>query len=180
MKFFLKRELFYIPIIGFAWWVLDFPFMSRHSRETLRKKPHLIGEDINTTRKSCEKFKNRPVAIVNFIEGTRFTAAKYAEQKSPYRNLLKPKSGGIAFVLKALDGKINKILNLTIKYKKPTSFWNFLCGDLKKIVLDVETIKVTDDYIGNYQQDESFKIRFQNIISDIWKSKDQTFDEINV
>ena len=29
LKFFLKRELIWVPVIGLAWWALDFPFMQR-------------------------------------------------------------------------------------------------------------------------------------------------------
>ena len=38
VKFFLKKELIYIPVIGMAWWAMDFPFMSRYSKETLKEK----------------------------------------------------------------------------------------------------------------------------------------------
>ena len=31
LKFFLKQELIYVPVIGLAWWALDFPFMKRGS-----------------------------------------------------------------------------------------------------------------------------------------------------
>ncbi len=40
LKFFLKKELIYVPILGLAWWALDFPFMRRYSKSflaTLRK-----------------------------------------------------------------------------------------------------------------------------------------------
>ena len=29
LKFFTKKELLYVPVIGLAWWALDFPFMQR-------------------------------------------------------------------------------------------------------------------------------------------------------
>src|SRR5690606_25103382 len=31
MRFFLKRQLFWVPLLGLAWWALDFPFMGRHT-----------------------------------------------------------------------------------------------------------------------------------------------------
>ena len=31
LKFFLKKELIYVPVIGICWWALDFPFMKRYS-----------------------------------------------------------------------------------------------------------------------------------------------------
>jgi hypothetical protein len=36
---------------------------------------------------------------MNFVEGTRFTPAKHAAQRSPYKHLLKPKAGGLAMAL---------------------------------------------------------------------------------
>jgi 1-acyl-sn-glycerol-3-phosphate acyltransferase len=39
LKFFLKKQLIWVPVLGFAWWALDFPFMQRHSREYLERHP---------------------------------------------------------------------------------------------------------------------------------------------
>ena len=35
LKFFLKQELIYVPVIGLAWWALDFPFMRRNRKTTI-------------------------------------------------------------------------------------------------------------------------------------------------
>ncbi|MBS0437015.1 MAG: 1-acyl-sn-glycerol-3-phosphate acyltransferase, partial [Proteobacteria bacterium] len=85
LKFFLKAELIWVPVIGLAWWALDFPFMKRGRGHGAR------SSDLKTTREACEKFKRIPTAVMNFVEGTRFTRAKHHAQKSPYRHLLKPK-----------------------------------------------------------------------------------------
>ncbi|MHB8495147.1 MAG: acetyltransferase, partial [Casimicrobiaceae bacterium] len=37
LKFFLKQQLIYVPVIGLAWWALDFPFMRRHSDTYLKR-----------------------------------------------------------------------------------------------------------------------------------------------
>ena len=97
LKFFLKKELIWVPFLGLAWWALDFPFMKRYSTKFLAKHPHLKGKDLDSTRKACEKFKHTPVSIMNFVEGTRFTPEKKEKQQSPYNHLLKPRAGGIAF-----------------------------------------------------------------------------------
>jgi 1-acyl-sn-glycerol-3-phosphate acyltransferase len=36
IKFFLKKELIWVPVMGAAWWALDFPFMKRYSKEFLK------------------------------------------------------------------------------------------------------------------------------------------------
>jgi len=41
LKFFIKKELFWFPFLGQAWWALDFPFIKRYSKAKLQKKPHL-------------------------------------------------------------------------------------------------------------------------------------------
>ena len=129
LKFFLKKELIYVPFMGIAWWALDFPFMKRYSKDFLKKNPHLKGKDIETTRKACEKFKHKPVSVMNFLEGTRFTPQKHNKQQSKFQYLLKPKAGGIAFVLDAMGDHLTKIVNVTIYYPDgiPT-FFDFISG----------------------------------------------------
>ena len=102
LKFFIKKEMFWFPILGQAWWAMDFPFIKRYKKSLLEKKPHLRGKDLEITRKACAKFKKIPISVMNFVEGTRFTKAKHSLQKSPYVHLLKPKAGGIASVLGAI------------------------------------------------------------------------------
>ncbi len=39
LKYFLKRELIWVPILGLAWWALDYPFMKRYTPEFLKTSP---------------------------------------------------------------------------------------------------------------------------------------------
>ncbi len=73
LKFFIKQELIWYPILGIAWWALDMPFMQRYSASYLTKHPEKRGKDTEATRKSCEKFRDSPTSVINFIEGTRFS-----------------------------------------------------------------------------------------------------------
>lgn len=50
LKFFIKQELIKVPLLGFAWWALDFPFMKRYSPEFLEKNPQFKGKDMEITR----------------------------------------------------------------------------------------------------------------------------------
>ncbi|GLX80698.1 acyltransferase [Thalassotalea eurytherma] len=173
LKFFLKKELIYVPIIGIAWWALDFPFMKRYSQSFLKKNPHLIGSDIATTRKACEKFKNKPVSVMNFIEGTRFTQAKHEKQKSPFQHLLRPKAGGIAYVLDAMGEHLTKVVNVTIYYPKgiPT-FWQFVSGQVDDIEVNIETFEINEQMSGDYFNDKAFKQSFQQWLNQLWHDKD--------
>lgn len=70
LRFFLKSQLIWVPLLGPAWWALDFPFMKRYSKETLLRHPELQGKDREATRRACEKFRHMPVSVMNFVEGT--------------------------------------------------------------------------------------------------------------
>jgi 1-acyl-sn-glycerol-3-phosphate acyltransferase len=173
LKFFLKKELIYVPILGLAWWALDFPFMKRYSQSFLRKNPHLKGKDLETTRKACAKFKHKPVSVMSFIEGTRYTQKKHDKQNSPFNCLLKPKAGGIAFVLDAMGEHLNTIVDVTIYYPDgiPT-FVDFLYGRVKKVQVEVHTTEITKELSGDYFNDRSFKISFQKWLTQFWHDKD--------
>ena len=173
-KFFLKKQLIRVPLLGTAWWALDYPFMERFSKDFLEKNPYMKGKDLETTRKACARYRHTPVAILNFIEGTRFTKEKHARQQSPYRHLLRPKAGGFAFALAAMDGKIRNMLDVTIIYPPaPFTFWDYLCGRIETIAVRIEKITVPADFLqGDYLNDESFRGRFQAWVSELWQQKD--------
>jgi hypothetical protein len=97
-RFFVKESLFWLPVLGQAWWALDMPFMKRYSKELMARRPELKGKDLENARTACEKFRGMPVAIMNFPEGTRFSEGKRMGRESSYRNLLEPRIGGIGQV----------------------------------------------------------------------------------
>ena len=173
LKFFLKKELIYVPILGLAWWALDFPFMKRYTQSFLKKNPHLRGKDLDTTRKACEKFKHKPVSVMSFIEGTRFTQAKHDKQKSPYSHLLKPKAGGIAFVLDAMGEHLTTLVDVTICYPEgiPT-FADFLSGRIKNVHIEIHSRKIEKELNGDYMNDRAYKIAFQKWLTQFWHEKE--------
>ena len=174
LKFFLKQELIWVPVIGLCWWALEFPFMKRFSKEYLAKHPEKRGQDLATTRKACERYKTNPVAVFNFLEGTRLTPAKHAQQKSPFTNLLKPKAGGIAFVLDAMGEQLHSIVNVTIRYPHGVpGFWDLLCGRLDAVQVRFEEVAIPENFIGhNYDQDEEYRQQFQAWVNQLWEEKD--------
>jgi 1-acyl-sn-glycerol-3-phosphate acyltransferase len=179
LKFFLKKELIYVPLLGLAWWALDFPFMKRYSQAFLKKNPSLKGEDLKTTRRACAKFKYKPVSVMNFIEGTRFTHEKHRQQQSPYSQLLKPKAGGIAFVLDAMGEHLNKIVDVTIYYPEGTpSFNDFVSGKVNHIEVVIETMVIEENLKGDYFNDRATKIHFQKWVNRIWQDKELKLIEL--
>ncbi len=179
IKFFLKKELIWVPMLGLAWWALDFPFMKRYSASFLEKNPHLKGKDIEITRRACAKYRQLPVSVMNFVEGTRFTPQKHRKQKSPHRHLLRPKAGGVGFVLSALGEYLTGILNVTIAYPEGRrSFWDFLCGRVKKISVRIETLPVTKELLGDYINDSAYREAFQNWLNNLWAEKDMLLETL--
>jgi len=179
LKFFLKQELIWVPVMGVAWWALDFPFMKRYSRAVIEKKPHLKGKDLEITRKACEKFKNIPVSVMNFVEGTRYSPAKHQSQKSPHKNLLRPRSGGVAFVLSAMGDHLSCILNVTIAYPEGVrTFWEFLCGKVGHVVVNIESLPVTDEILGDYFEDSEYRVQFQQWLNSLWAEKDELLERM--
>lgn len=175
LKFFLKQELIWVPLLGLAWWALDFPFMKRYTRAQLEKHPELKGKDMETTRRACAKYAHFPVSVMNFFEGTRFTRAKHDEQGSPYLHLLKPKAGGAAFTLKAMGGQLHKLLDFTIVYPPNTtrSLLGFLGGAMDEVQVIVHQRPIPDWAAeGDYENDPEFRARIQAWISEIWAEKD--------
>ncbi len=174
LKFFLKQQLIWVPVIGLAWWGLDFPFMKRYSREYLIKHPEKRGEDLTATRIACEKFRYTPVSVMNFVEGTRFTPAKHARQKSPYARLLVPKAGGVAFVLDAMGDAIQTLVDVTIAYPggAPT-FWDFMCGRVKEIRMEIHTVAIPEHLKGrDYSTDAEHRRNVKDWLAVQWQAKD--------
>jgi 1-acyl-sn-glycerol-3-phosphate acyltransferase len=180
LKFFLKQELIRVPVMGQAWWALDFPFMKRFSKSYLEKHPEMKGKDIETTQKACEKFKYMPTSVMNFFEGTRLTESKHAEQQSPYEHLLNPKSGGFAFALNAMGDKFQSLLDCTIVYPGGIpNFSDFLHGRIPEVVVRIREVPIPAEFCqGDYENDAEFKQRFQSWISDLWANKDREIEEL--
>ena len=180
LKFFLKQQLIWVPIMGLAWWALEFPFMRRHSEEFLKKHPEMRGKDQATTRKACEKFALIPTSVMNFLEGTRFTRAKHQRQKSPYKHLLKPKAGGIALALNAMGDKFQAILDVTIVYPDGTpTFTQFLSGKLKRVIVRVRRLPVPQDLAqGDYAGDAAVREAYQQWVHQLWLDKDAQIEAL--
>lgn len=180
LKFFLKQELIWVPVIGVAWWALDFPFMQRHGKAELRRRPELRSQDAEATRRACAKFSLVPTSVMNFAEGTRFTAAKHSAQESPYRHLLKPKAGALALALNAMGERFKSLVDATIVYPggAPT-FWQFLCGRSPRIVVRLREVPIPAAFCtGDYAGDKAFRVSFQQWLAQLWEEKDRQIGDL--
>jgi 1-acyl-sn-glycerol-3-phosphate acyltransferase len=173
LKFFLKRQLIYVPIIGLAWWALDFPFMQRKGGAS-------SAQDLERARLACEKFRLVPTSVINFLEGTRFTRAKHDAQRSPYRHLLKPRSGGIATALSTLGGHCHRLLDVTIVYPHGApKFWHLLSGRVDDVIVRVRQREIPADLVsGDYAGDPQFRARMQDWVNALWSEKDDQIERL--
>jgi len=180
LKFFLKQQLIYVPVIGLAWWALDFPFMKRHGKAELRKRPELRSQDAEATRRACEKFALVPTSVMNFAEGTRFTPAKHRAQASPYRHLLKPKAGALALALNAMGERFHSLIDVTIVYPAGApDFWQFLCGRAPCVVVRFRELPIPAEFCaGDYTADPAFRMEFQRWLAGLWEQKDRQIDAL--
>ena len=173
LRFFLKSQLIWVPLLGPAWWALDFPFMKRYSKEALLRHPELQGKDRQATRRACEKFRHMPVSVMNFAEGTRFTRAKHAAQHSPFRYLLRPKAGGVAFVLDAMGEALHAILDVTIVYPHgPCTIADLIAGRVREVRVHVRERPIGRELIGSYDEDAAFRGRVKAWMNELWHEKD--------
>jgi 1-acyl-sn-glycerol-3-phosphate acyltransferase len=178
LKFFLKKQLIWVPFLGIAWWALDFPFMRRYTPAYLEKHPEHRGKDLEATRHACEKFRVIPTSVMNFVEGTRFTPQKHAALGSQFRNLLPPRPGGVSFVLSAMGGTLHSMLDVTIAYTTGTpSLWDLCCGRVGTVIVDLRR-RAIEAWIaaGDYAGDPEFRERFKTWLGGIWADKDRALD----
>jgi 1-acyl-sn-glycerol-3-phosphate acyltransferase len=174
LKFFLKQQLVYVPVIGLAWWALDFPFLRRHGKAALKKHPELRTQDRDAAQAACAKFALVPTCVMSFPEGTRFSAAKQARQRAGFRHLLAPKAGALAMSLNALGAKFRSLVDVTIVYPDgvPT-FWQFLCGDCPRIVVRTRQLPIAPELCsGDHGADPAFRRHFHRWLEQLWHEKD--------
>ncbi|HEX7708705.1 MAG TPA: acetyltransferase [Thermoanaerobaculia bacterium] len=174
IRFFLKRGLLWFPIAGQACWALEFPFMRRYSAEYLEKYPERRGLDLETTRIACQRYSRLPVSILNFVEGTRFSREKHETQDSPWKHLLRPRIGGIAFVLASLAEQLDALYDVTIIYPEgDVTVWRFVTNRVPLIRAEVRRIEIPAAFrsaaiIEAGPAREAFKTWFNTI----WAEKD--------
>ncbi len=180
LKFFIKQQLIWFPLLGLGFWALDMPFMKRYSPSYLARHPEKKGADLEATRKACEKFRHTPTSVINFVEGTRFSEAKRVARNSPYEHLLLPRAGGVAVALSAMGEVFDAILDVTLVYADgPPKFWDMVCGDRVEVTLDVRILPIDRELIaGDYQNDRAFRRYVHGWLGGLWQEKDARIAEI--
>jgi 1-acyl-sn-glycerol-3-phosphate acyltransferase len=180
IRFFLKRILIWFPIVGLACWALEFPFMRRYSPKYLEHHPEKRGRDLETTRKACRRYQRIPVAILNFVEGTRFSVEKQDDQSSPYRHLLRTRPGGIGFVLASLGEQLDAMLDVTLVYPEhDVTMWDFVSNKLPWIVVHARRVEIPPELItAAITEQGPERERFKAWVEQLWREKDEEIERI--
>src|SRR5205085_1757575 len=130
--------------------------------------------DLETTRKACRRYRHVPVAILNFVEGTRFTEEKHADQESPYRHLLRPRIGGIGFVLASFGEELDAMFDVTLAYPGgDVEMWDYITGRVPKIIVQARRVDVPPEFFDSAVAEPGPpRDRFKVWIETLWKEKD--------
>ena len=183
LRFFIKQQLIFVPFLGQGLWALNFPSMKRYSKETMNKHPELRGKDLETTKRSCENLRGKPVSMLIYAEGTRFTPEKHSRKNSPYKNLLKPRAGGIHTVLSCLGDELTSILNVTLVYPGHVSpsLLDFLLGKIPKVVIRIESHKLGESGVPSFEtiQSKAGSLAVRHFLNQSWEVKDKIISKIH-
>ena len=176
--FILKDGLRWLPFVGWVCWAMDYPFVKRVTPAQVRKNPALKYHDRDSINQACERIKQQPFTLVNFLEGTRFSESKQQKQQSPYQNLLSPNAAGAALTFNALSEDISAVLDITLIYdQKNISFWHFLQGKLNHLQVRVTTIDPNQLSRGDFMQDREYRKAFRQELNQIWANKDNQLNQ---
>ena len=177
LKFFTKQQLIWVPGIGLAMYVLGFPYVKRVSKAEIKANRNLRNADRDNIAEACKGFKNHPTSILNFLEGTRRTSAKQLNQSSDYKNLLKPKIGGIEYVIKDMGDYLHKLIDVTIVYHDGTpTFWQFVKGECRSVKFVVSHYEIPKEVLAD--NDIERRSSLSGWIKTIWMQKDQQISEM--
>ena len=173
LKFLVKKQLKFVPLIGLICWAYDYPFLQRYTRRAIEKNPDLRERDLQRLRDACAKFAISPAAIMNYAEGTRFKRSKWEQQGKPYQYLLKPKAGGATVILDVMRHKLQSILDVTVVYSTENpSLWDFLCGKIPEVTVVVEEIPIKEVLPGP-NTTHQFQHYVEQWMNQLWARKDQ-------
>jgi 1-acyl-sn-glycerol-3-phosphate acyltransferase len=180
IRFFLKRELLWMPVVGLACWAIDFPFMKRYSPEFLEKHPEKRGEDLETTRRACRRYRHMPVTVLNFLEGTRMTETKRCDEESPYRHLLRPRVGGIAYVFATLGDQLDGIYDITLAYPgEEITFWHWASGQVPRIAVRIRRVEVPNEFFSAAATEPGpARDALKRWLDALWREKDEWLEGV--
>jgi 1-acyl-sn-glycerol-3-phosphate acyltransferase len=144
LKFFVKKQLKWVPGMGWGMQFLDCLFIDRD-----------WASDSEQIRRTFDRLVNGrvPVHLVSFVEGTRLTLPKL-EVAQAYargngltvpRHTLVPRSKGFSASVEGLRSHITAIYDLTIAYEEGVpSLWQYIKGFVQRIHVHVRRFPIEE------------------------------------
>ena len=155
LKFLIKRQLAWLPIVGWICYALNFPRLNRGGDGRAHR------QDLDAIKAASSTMHKERGALLIFAEGTRFTAEKHRNQNPPYKKLLNPRPGGLKMALAAMPPG-TPVVDITINYKNgETNFWKCLHGASRDIDIHIEAHSAAEI------------IDARNWLLDRWEQKDK-------
>ena len=141
IKFIVKKELLFMPLIGLICWAYEYPMVQRRSFKKDSDAQNNPKNDLEILESKLAGLSDHPASIINFAEGTRFNLEKREKHKSPHNNLLRARTGGLFFILDTFGNTIDYILDFTIIYKcKDPVFFKFLGRKCSEVIVRANKI----------------------------------------
>ena len=171
LKFFTKRELIWLPLLGLAMKLLGFPYVRRTRQTGGGNGQAAAAKDRDAITAACAVFRNHPTAVLSFLEGTRFTPAKRDARNSRFQHLLDPQIGGLSAVLASLAGELDTLLDVTIHYPgDPPDFWEFLQGKCPRARMRVAAHRLSGELCDPDPAAQRAKVGA--FVEALWQAKD--------
>lgn len=174
LKFFMKRALLWqLPVASWVCAAMGYPFVHRHTPAQIKRKPALMGQDLRTVQKACQRLRSSPSTLVNFLEGTRFTPEKAKKSNTPYQHLLRAQGSGVSAVINALGDSLSGIIDVTIAFPPKASMWGLLCGQVGWVKLHARKIDLDVDWQLGDLDERAYRRKISANIQQVWAEKDQ-------
>ena len=79
----------------------------------------------------------------------------------------------------AMGDQLHQLVDVTIAYPGGIpSYWDFMCGRVKEIKVQVRFLPIERKLVGDYFNDPEFQQAFQQWLNGIWHEKDQTLSQL--
>ncbi len=132
LKFVIKVELLWVPVLGWVCLALNFPRLRRKVDAQSR------SEDLKRVRSASLVLGTEPGGLLIFPEGTRFSEDKRKADGSPYQNLLKPRPGGLSMIQQSMPVD-TQVVDVSIGYRPgETDCWRCMSGSVDKIRVKID------------------------------------------
>ena len=153
LKFLIKTELLWVPVLGWVCVALNFPRLQRKGDRRTRTR------DLGIVQKASLQLGASPGALLLFPEGTRYTEEKRLQSGAPYKSLLRPKPGGFSTIFLSLPDSTT-IIDFSIGYAPgDDNCWRCMSG-----LVNIVRVKVSRAAVGDIDGLEW--------LEDTWRQKD--------